>query len=434
LKLLKLIFLAYALGVCPSFADDLPVTFYGNFSHRLQSPDSLDFAKVKSIIQSNKIRSLSGLLRFFRGSEKYADYARYFALMYRSGSRQRLHVDKKHPRMLIHKDRVMMGLTGKRKGEARRTFNQLEWVELPVGGIHFVPYVIDFNDGTVTFSDDKPELVGSCRGCHGDPFVPNWRAYALWPGAYGSHDDHLALTPDEKDDLEDFLDGAETRRRYGELVYDQFEIADDDRLRFRPNFHLTLHAYALNHVRILNLIQKKTPFASYKYAYLAALNDCSDIPAFLPDSVQAEHARQIEPGGVESLLKDTLDVIVDEFKQRLSLVGFAESSVGLGKLPAAYTNFSKGSADTVGKLRYLIEGQGLSMERWSLSYDEPDGRSFAFEDGAGTGNGARPGGLVRFLESYLTKEIHEERRHRPYRAGDECSRLREESLAAFAAR
>lgn len=108
------------------------------------------------------------------------EYRREYTLIYRSDSAQG--ASPSHPRALLFGVEADILLTFNGHPE-QDGYHQLEMIEWDAEQKKFRPHEIRFGEGEVTWVRN-PE---SCRFCHGDTtFKPNWAAYNMWEGVYGS--------------------------------------------------------------------------------------------------------------------------------------------------------------------------------------------------------------------------------------------------------
>lgn len=122
-------------------------------------------------------------------------------------------------------------------------------------------------------SDANPER---CTKCHGDPPLPRWSSYFLWPNAFGGNDDALVKASKDAADFKAWKEKRKEHARYKHLVIDggknawapYFESPEERgkeiveaeyrRLAYMPNTRFT-KLLVRNTARLLFATIKKSP-------------------------------------------------------------------------------------------------------------------------------------------------------------------------------
>jgi len=353
----------------------------------LRGPGVLTYAKIKKIVAdpANKITSLNDFLSFLKSSPLYHEYLRSFTLIFDSRSEEQEAVTPSFPRVVFHKDRLVLAVTGM-PGTA--AYNTLVMIEFDLAAQDFQFHRIEFppelTDGdqaravqVLPKPEDRPE---GCSDCHGEKLRPRWATYAIWPGAYGGFDD-LLFGDKEKAMFAGFVQQGLPTKRYqyfdfagGRYFIETTDAAGAKTYRLNPvaNFHLSEHLSWLNFKRILQELKRSEGFfAKYRPALAAALLDCDNFPEFLPDAWQERRLQVYDETKATGLVRQRERV--EDFLTR----GGADWTVA---------QFSGGSHDrddlrAISRLRVVLELGGLSMDDWSLA-GEPGVVAYDFSNGA----------------------------------------------------
>src|SRR5206468_1393959 len=162
---------------------------------------------------------------------------------------------------------------------------------------------------------------------------------------------------------------------------------------------------------LLRLIRHSPGYCQYKYAISAALEGCSGIPDFLPQSVRARHGSFDAMATRSAQDKRALDA---EYRAAIDFSPEDPRYAGdvFRRGPAAFVD-SDGHDERTTDLRYLFEGRGVSMQDWSI---DPGGH-YVFGDGVYDLSVLRD--LLQLADSDL------------YGIGPDCATLKTKSLAAL---
>jgi hypothetical protein len=198
-----------------------------------------------------------------------------FVLMHDSKSIQP--GDLKHPRV------IMSSFSGK-LACAFSTGEMLECYQFRDQGSRFDFRAIDFSQaastssgGGVLFSESNQSPDGKiqCTSCHGKDPRPNWEAYKVWPGAYGSHDDSMFKGEDdaERNKFLEFKADSLNSPRYRDLIFDPtnpvspyMDNAYTGRgTKYSPNLRLGEEISRLTALRDTRLLKELPRYRSYLF-------------------------------------------------------------------------------------------------------------------------------------------------------------------------
>ncbi len=331
-------------------------------SFRVDSHDLTDkgltFASLKKLIEKNGIRTVDELLAFLSKSKSktHIELMRSFALLHYSESTQEPAVSAVYPRIILHKDRLFLGLTG---DPAKKDFyDGIETIEYVPASASYKFRSMRFAGGKLSVDEDDSR----CRKCHGLAYPrPNWSAYDLWPGAFRGA---RVILPIEERNLGNFLKALQNTDdknfdRYRYLSFQEDTEYNHDVYSRYQNTHMHVHLSYLNYIRIMKKIRDKAPVDKYKYALLAAFARCEPIEEFLPGKKR---------DGYKELLEDTRKVLHEEYDGRVQRFN-TFNNVHWTAAEHEGKDTDRMNADVVAKLRFLLEPFGIDMRDWSLSYD-----------------------------------------------------------------
>lgn len=410
----------FLISICLFQASSLAVyetTYQSEYGsgivHDPYSANALSYEKLKAFIQTKKIKSIDQLLFEFSKQEEYQSYLKQFTLMYKSKSRHKSEVSRENPRIVLFKDRMVLGMAGRNSGTDLS--NSLEIIDFNPKTYQFEFHMIQFKDNAYEFIDEPV----SCKECHNGQ--PIWAKYPFWPGAFGSFDSNvlyairenlyglakkqlgshpryvldridkeakagkLKQEPKETEAYTNFLERGRTKDRFQYLNWDLHAIAysNTSAPNSLANNELSRFFKFLNLAKIMHeLDSRKDMYSKYKYAIAAALSECRNIPEFLPKTEREKLNRALNQRfntkgsdeqellqKIEAHLVDTLkEEQTEKFKDFLSAT---ESSIPLQNFLESF-GASNSSAPIRGRdlvamknLFYLMEGQGISMRNWA---------------------------------------------------------------------
>lgn len=201
---------------------------------------NLTFSDFQEIVLSKK--SIEGVLATL--NQKYSDYMRFHTLMYGSLS---LHESSfEEPRVIIFgpKAKFILTFNGNIHQKGGLSFETVEYSdelrsflfrEIAFKSPGFQAEDMNLHQDEVAFQNDnviisKPNPT-KCLQCHGSTASPIWMTYFLWPGAYGSHDDHLYMSFDRSSwnaNNIDFFGGSTAPQSQGRLFALREGFADKE--------------------------------------------------------------------------------------------------------------------------------------------------------------------------------------------------------------
>lgn len=154
----------------------------GNFRHPTRTDLTID--GLDSLIRNEGIVSLDETL-----SRLPEEMLQSYVLVYSSRSRQE--ASPQFPRVITYSNdaRLIIAFNGHPE---HRGYSKLEMIE-------FIPATqrtaARFDFAELEFNPSGPPVMhknpAMCMNCHTIQQRPNWDGYLLWPGVYGSEDDHL---------------------------------------------------------------------------------------------------------------------------------------------------------------------------------------------------------------------------------------------------
>jgi hypothetical protein len=350
----------------------------------------LDYATLTQVIEKCDIRTVEKLLPLLP-----EDYRSSFTLMRKSGSNQE--AGDENPRVILFgKDaKLILAFNGANadllagKKAIPKGFDKVEVIEYDEKNASFGFKEIEFKGDTQkALINSNPK---SCNSCHGDPARPNWEAYNYWAGAYGALDDHIKEGTSEDIALKKWLKNRKANPRYQHLVLENESMKSECKNKLLkpksdcngaysvsgfPNFRFTMHLNQLNYKRIAKMLRESPDFEKYKYAIFAAGSNCPAIETFLPPQELKKFSHS--PAYYEKATRDSM-------KEHLSKLttahppefAFHDENSG-HDLPFNFELDGSTSHYITEKLRYLMEGRGISIDNWALS---PVPGAFAYSDG-----------------------------------------------------
>lgn len=273
-------------------------------SYNCESPwtGSLTYSLLRQIVERctvlGRIRSLDDLIPILP-----AEYRSNFTLAYQSRSPEAPSVDALHPRIVLfgRGARLVLAFTG---DPARPSYQTMQVLEFSDDG-SFHPHEIDFEQTQVNSNETNlsqvqprtPHIVDnpqSCARCHGNDSHPIWDAYDLWPGFYGSVDDHIAADSPEGQNYRQFRNGPGATGRYAALIYPSGSTVSPygeglgPSLGFAPNLRLTKLFMQLNARRVARIIRSAPRYRNLRARLASGSLGCQ------PFSVPANRRATVE--------------------------------------------------------------------------------------------------------------------------------------------
>jgi hypothetical protein len=238
----------------------------------------LTFTKLRRLIQSRRLSTVESTLEVLH--QEYPEYLSFHTLMYKSLS---LHESSfTEPRAIVFGPDAKFILTfnGNRR---QRGGNAIEVVEYNEQLKQFEFREIAFSYGnSAAFGElglrrdeilirNRGVLISKpnprkCQQCHGQNNSPIWASYFVWPGAYGSNDDHLTFSfhknnwnannlsffenadrPHSQGRLMELRDGVPDRELQGMVEYVQNK-PNHPRYKWLPRFFYERLFFAISRV------------------------------------------------------------------------------------------------------------------------------------------------------------------------------------------
>ncbi|MEZ4752629.1 MAG: hypothetical protein R3B54_18935 [Bdellovibrionota bacterium] len=365
---------------------------------------------VNELHKKYTLNDLDALLKRFATDSRLESFYYRHARMYHSLSTQ------KGKRLLTGSQNLILGIP---LGGLRP--ERVEIFEIDHGAkaeAMFSVHVLDFTEGKPVFVDKpldpevrkKHRTVPNCAACHGDPPFLRWPTYSYRPGAWrGAEDNPEPLR----------MRLFQPIGTYGEGTG---PFARDDR------FGIFIGQLAFEKM-LKELRAKPEWFARYKYALLGALMTCDELldekggmKGFLP---QAEHNKiQAKLGkSLDKLRADTKTHIENDYRKRHkdeAIIARAWQANWRREHPdekevpdypfytgpkeekdavasASTLDLTESNLLTATWMRYLVEGSGIDMSRWSTA-STPQLVSYSF-------NGPGPFGLNYLLYPLLESMV-----------------------------
>jgi hypothetical protein len=286
----------------------------------------LTIADLNSAIAGLKNPSIEALLPVLKKRDPniFHDYVMLY------GSRSLQESSATNPRVLLitKKAEMILSFNG---DEKQKGFNELEVMFFDKNENRFNFQEFSFQNGKVKASEVNPR---KCLACHQSPFRkdvdprPNWEAYNLWPGVFGSvghisdvtdqiyekgvlvkqprYNEFLATQRKQEESITDifFTSYQPQHPRYSQLV--PFQKFQDNKTSHyysgvgadylpapnRTPLFLTQSLAVLNARRLARLIQTDYPEIqeAYKYALMSAVK-CFELP--LPPDLMEWHKKKL---------------------------------------------------------------------------------------------------------------------------------------------
>ncbi len=210
------------------------------------------------------------------------------------------------------------------------------------------PYRASYAD-IATFPSVRPVNEPLCLGCHGKNPRPNWESYNLWEGTYFITDHRrigkkyrLGYETPEHTAFDLFYSRQANKGRYRFLqgLDEQFLATSKSYARVAPSQFTQVAGY-LNYRRLAHVILQSPDYQKFKYAIMGALYNCQDFETFFSEGTHRELK-----GELATYIQDTLKVFAAD----------------------ANYFFLEGDHEIWGKVRYIFEGRGHSMRKWSMNF------------------------------------------------------------------
>lgn len=370
--------------------------------------EDLTFSNIKALIKnpSCQIRTISDFL-----AKLPKDYFSAYGLFYLSRSLQGPNeTDYLNPRAIVYGDffrsKMIITFNGSPSQPGHRALEVLEIRDgTPVNFFDFYEIEFPLNEdeiGNQTWKSVQPRIHFSpanpakCTACHGQPTHPIFPGYPDWTGAFGSRHSY-EQTPEEQMGYAQYQQNLAVRGSSRYQFLEPKQLSEFDTMEH--NLHGTLgSAY---HSTMAKIATQTPNYSRFKYAIAAALLDCEKFPSYLPPSLFSELLANMNRQF--NLKEKWPDAELNQFwkithenPRQFGLSSFSEDS--FENFVSKLTDFLGGNPDfvrlqadtfkvqgisredtTSGNLRLLLEGRGISMDKWSLDLTRS---TYRIEDGA----------------------------------------------------
>lgn len=404
----------------------------------INDDQQLNLKTLEAIIRDEScgVKSIDDLLPMLP-----SNYRSNFVLMYRSQSLQGPHnINYQNPRAILFpknkRQNIFLSFNGH---PSLKNHNNIELLEAGNGENELDPNIFKLVDisfpsdslaKSMTWSQAQSNIVVSdpnpqkCLTCHGAPVRPIFQSYPIWEGAYGSF--HLYGNETERIELGRFVNEqmTNTSSRYRHLEIS--EGSGQTPMMFTGlSGILTGHANSMfnsqlahyNNKRIHRILKASAFYPSFAPAILAATAECSDFESYFPSSIKnklnanisSSHqlSQKYHSNVINKVLREIYEAGPSQFGFAISMIADSlrpdqVGSLELSDFVSAHRNHWD-SWDTmnllwidtlrrqgphrgdpgIAKLRYIVEGLGISMTNWFIDIVQPtyrmsDGTAWSF--------------------------------------------------------
>jgi hypothetical protein len=288
----------------------------------------------------------------------------------------------------------------------------------------------------IRFSADgktRPHVVPAprkCALCHGEPPMPRWDVYRLWPGVYGISDDGVIDPHADPHEPENAQYAAFQRTRQQQVkdhagrysTLEDLQPYDYDGIQdLRPNTRLSTLLGNLARDNFAARIRLDPNLYPLRYALAAIFTrGCGNLPGFFPPDLEPRVQAAIRAIAENVHAVNSAAEIAKQRRVQAEL-GDSHADRYLAEIgpnyPSAYYDVQTAA------LRLLIEGfSDKHLIDWSLEF-EP--RSYEFDlEGVLTNGG-------QVTEDWVRATTADKQAFDPRTLYEDCSQLRQKQLAAF---
>jgi hypothetical protein len=352
---------------------------------------ALNYAELTKTIRDHQVRSIDELLPLLP-----ENYRKNYTFVYQSRSLQAPAVSPQWPRTILYGEdaKFLMAFT---KNPATPPESQLEdsleTIEFNEAKSVFQFRLIPFAPGKDPLATEPEINPVLCKGCHGTDPRPNWDAYNMWPGVYGSVSrlgcDTMQEGTAELKNYLAFLAGNRKRDRYQFLPPETLgrqentgcprtpdhDYTFSNAAVMDPNAQLTSQLFGLNARRIKRLVTESPSFPIFKYLWAGLAKNCmGDVDKFFPPRYVAEK-KLADFDTTKRALKESTR---QEFSVRLQTfqVNNAGSQIEPARTPI---NFLDDADPVPGKysqleptawIKFVADRAGISTERWETGFSD----------------------------------------------------------------
>jgi hypothetical protein len=207
--------------------------------------------------------------------------------------------------------RMILAVTGQGAMAAGQELEMIDFDD-STSTFHFheVTFPADPQVGSVTFYPSDPP---KCLACHRSTPSPNWEAYPLWPGVYGSMP--TAVLQGAKKEIafyQSFLEHSAHADRYRYLADDVTKLSLDD-LHDR-NLAMGQAISERNEQRILRLVKSLPEFENFSYALAGIQKSCGNLADFFPP----QRSPPYKPADSDSFVAEINRQVLGHYKEMAS--------------------------------------------------------------------------------------------------------------------
>jgi hypothetical protein len=327
----------------------------------------LDYEKLVQIIQLCQTKSLEDLLPLLPTTLR-SDYT----LAYQTFGLQEASAD--FPRAVLYgrDGKLILTFNG---DEGQRGFNTLELIQFRDQTKQFEMREITFDakrKAAPQFSEKNP---AQCLACHGSSPRPLWDNWTFWPGHFFGEME--AMYSREKVLYQRYLVNRDSGRYKNLLATGlaplQLSLGTDDE---GPSQNLKMDVLVGEHLqrKMASEISAESRLKPFRYAILAGLSCSQDTGDFVPAEVQAQLPRSISDFDAETKAFSRAEFIDRYNLLARILPGAPEGRYEFDRMmfPLQFPEDGGGrnlETTRVARLRYFIEGLGISMDSWFAQFD-----------------------------------------------------------------
>jgi hypothetical protein len=336
-----------------------------NPKHQLNPDNIRAYIKVSKNAEDffRRIDRDSHLLGRSVESNVYGNYA----LMWKSQSLQKEATSKEYPRMIFLRDGAIIAATHSPNPEHKLINERPEmiWFDPKIEASRF--FIIDLaskKKKLIEIPRNDPQK--QCNRCHGVDMRPIWTSYRTWPGAYLSAEGEFIDVYKPKTGLHSLLG----RTWYGENAAGM-------------NGYLNL----FNFKRVARILRQSPAYPQLKYALMAAVLECPDLPSFLGEAKSKMRLQHEKKSGEtfedsEKIVSDAVDDFYESLQEYATQIGDREA--------LRQGNRERNDVKRISGIRYLFEGNAVKTGYLSLSRRRGSkSEGYGFHRLGGDSNGLR---------------------------------------------
>ena len=334
---------------------------YSSIHLKLQRKPASDtqaftYESLLQLAQDKKIQSIDQLLPLL--PQNFRDN---YATIYRTRSSLQ-EASESNPRLLLYSGtdaKLLMTFNG---SSTQKGYDSLEVIQFRDETQRFEFHEVRFPVDPTNLPEKNP---AACMQCHADPVAldprPNWDSYFLWPGLIGSHDGDIFARDQDRASAMDWAHG-----RY-QFVKNNLPVSE-------PNSNLSQLLGLLNGQRLARMIRENSGLFPLRFAILGAVT-CSDgrydLSRFLPAGTASKLQKPYAAVLADTILKNRnyYQQKLHQIDTDLSPLAGPSALTGKRATDPMYADHGDDYSEQIARLRYLVEGSGVSMARWNLTFD-----------------------------------------------------------------